>query len=54
MYLLWLGILLWMRDRHPPLWSEHVRLGRTRTVLAVAALILFVICFTWLPVRILS
>jgi len=54
MYLLWLGILLWMRDKHPPLWVESVPLGRTRTALAVAALILFVLCFTWLPVRILG
>ena len=54
MYLVWLGILLWMRDRHPPLWSEHVSLGRTRTLLAVAALILFVLCFSFLPVRLLG
>ena len=53
-YLLWLGILLWMRDRHPPLWAEHLPLGRTRTTLAVAALVLFILCFTWLPVRILG
>ena len=54
MYLLWLGILLWMRDRHPPVWAEAVPLGLTRTALAVAALLLFVICFSWLPVRILG
>ncbi len=54
MYLLWLGILLWMRDRHPPLWVESIPLGRRRTVLAVAALVLFVLCFTWLPVRLLG
>jgi membrane-associated protease RseP (regulator of RpoE activity) len=53
-YLLWLGILLWMRDRHPPLWAEHVPLGRTRTLLAAVALVLFILCFTWLPVRLLG
>ncbi|NIM02287.1 MAG: site-2 protease family protein [Acidobacteria bacterium] len=51
MYLLWLGILLWMRDKHPPVWTESVPLGRARTWLAVAALLLFVACFTLLPVR---
>ena len=51
MYLLWLGILLWMRDRHPPVGGEHETLGRFRGVLALLAALLFALCFTWFPVK---
>jgi membrane-associated protease RseP (regulator of RpoE activity) len=53
-YMLWLAVLLWMRNRHPPLWMEHPSLGRGRLGLAALALLIFVLCFTWLPVRFLD
>lgn len=53
-YLLWLGVLLWMRNRHPPLWTEQASLGRARTWLAALAVLIFVLCFTWFPLRLLG
>ena len=53
-YMLWLGVLLWMRNRHPPLWMEHPSLGRGRLALAALALLIFALCFTWFPVRFLD
>jgi membrane-associated protease RseP (regulator of RpoE activity) len=54
MYLLWLAILGWMRDRHPPVTFEHSPLGGPRIVLAFVALAMFVLCFTWFPVKIVD
>ena len=53
-YLLWLGVLLWMRARHPPLWMEQPSLGRSRLAFAVVALLIFALCFTWFPIRFLD
>ena len=35
---------------HPPAFDEHVPLDRTRLVLAVVALAMFVLCFTPAPI----
>lgn len=51
-YVLWFGILLWMRDRHPPLYDEATPLGRGRVWLAVLAGVLFLLTFTAVPLRI--
>ena len=50
-YALWLGILLWMRDRHPPVLDERVPLGAGRALLALLAVAMLVVCFTWFPIK---
>jgi len=50
-YLVWLAVLVWMRDRHPPLWMEHDPLGRARALLAVVAVVIFAMSFTWIPMK---
>ncbi len=37
--------------RHPAVMDEALPIGRTRVVLAVAALVIFVLCFTPVPIR---
>jgi len=37
---------------HPRVWDEDVPLDRTRLVLAVCALLIFVLCFTPAPITI--
>ena len=49
-YLLWFGILLWMRDRHPRLLDESVPLGPGRKLVALLLLIIF--CLSLIPVPI--
>jgi membrane-associated protease RseP (regulator of RpoE activity) len=51
-YLLWFGILVWMRDRHPRLVDERAPLGRGRVVLATLLAVLFLICFIPFPFRV--
>jgi membrane-associated protease RseP (regulator of RpoE activity) len=53
-YLIWLGVLLWMRDRHPRLWDEQEPLGTGRTLLAIVAFLIFALSFTWAPLRLLD
>lgn len=48
-YLVWLGILLWMRDRHPRLIDESEALGAGRRGVAILLLLLFLLSFTALP-----
>ena len=50
-YAVWVVVLAMMRDRHPRLMDETTTLGRSRTVLAFVALLIFVICFHWLPLQ---
>lgn len=50
-YLIWLSVLCWMRDKHPPVLNESLTLDRARVVLAIVALILFVTSFTWFPLK---
>ncbi len=40
--------------RHPRIIDEHVPLNRTRLIVAVAALVIFVLCFTPVPIEILG
>ena len=51
-YILWFGILLWMRDRHPQLQDESTPLGFGRKLVAGLLLVLFVLTFMFLPIRI--
>jgi len=49
-YLVWLGILGWMRDRHPRLADETTPLGAGRQLVAVALVIVFGLSFIFVPV----
>jgi membrane-associated protease RseP (regulator of RpoE activity) len=44
-------VLLLFGPRHPRVFDEHVPLDRTRLVLALAALLMFVVCFTPAPIE---
>jgi membrane-associated protease RseP (regulator of RpoE activity) len=48
-YLLWFGILLWMRDRHPRLVDEISPLGAGRFLVAGLLLIIFLLSFIPVP-----
>ncbi len=47
---LMVGMLALFGPRHPPTIDEHVPLDRTRTLLAIVALVMFVLCFTPVPI----
>ncbi|HEY2905445.1 MAG TPA: site-2 protease family protein [Vicinamibacterales bacterium] len=53
-WLVWTGLMVVMLvifgRHHPPVFDEHVPLDRTRLVLAVVALAMFVLCFTPAPI----
>lgn len=49
-YLLWLGILLYLRDRHPRLLDEEERLGPGR--LAIVGVLALILALTFMPVPI--
>jgi len=51
-YLLWFAILLWMRDRHPPLLDESEPLGRRRRWVAALLLLLLALSFIPVPLRV--
>jgi membrane-associated protease RseP (regulator of RpoE activity) len=44
-------MLLLFGPRHPRVFDEHVPLDRTRLILALAALLIFVLCFTPAPIE---
>ena len=47
-----LALMLFMfGPRHPRIFDEHVPLDRTRLALAVAAVVMFILCFTPAPTR---
>jgi len=48
-YLLWLAVLFWMRDRHPPLRDESDDPGPWRRGLACVLLVILVLCFMPVP-----
>lgn len=48
-WLLWAVIVLALGLRHPPLWDEHRPLDGRRLALAVAALLMLVLCFMPVP-----
>ena len=50
-FLVWSAITLIVGTRHPPVLDETTPLGRSRMWLAVAALLLFVVCFMPVPMR---
>ena len=50
-YTLWFLILLWMRDRHPPLVEEQAPLGGGRRWVGLLLAMLFVLCFIPAPLR---
>ena len=49
-YLLWTGVLLFMRARHPPVLDSRSPIGATRTALAVGLGILFLVTFMPIPI----
>jgi len=53
-WIVWTALLIALLSvfgwRHPPTWDEHVPLDRTRTWLALVALVVFVLCFTPAPI----
>jgi membrane-associated protease RseP (regulator of RpoE activity) len=51
-YVVWLAILLWMRDRHPRLRDESTPLGPGRKVVAVLLAIIFGLSFILVPIYI--
>jgi membrane-associated protease RseP (regulator of RpoE activity) len=53
-YLVWFAILLWMRDRHPPLIDETPTLGTGRRLFALALLAIFVLSLIPVPLIIVS
>jgi membrane-associated protease RseP (regulator of RpoE activity) len=54
-WMVWTGLMLVMLimfgPRHPRVFDEHVPLDRTRRLLALVALAMFVLCFTPAPIR---
>jgi len=54
MTVLMVAMLLLTGPRHPPVINEYERLGTGRLALAVFAIVMFVLCFTPFPIRILS
>jgi len=48
---LMLGMLLVFGPKHPPTIDEHVPLDRTRVIIAVVALLIFIACFTPAPIQ---
>ena len=47
---LMIAMLAAFGPRHPPTIDEHVPLDRTRTILAIVALVMFALCFTPAPI----
>lgn len=48
-YTLWLGVILWLRDRHPRLADETTPLGAGRIILSFVMALLFVLAFIPVP-----
>jgi membrane-associated protease RseP (regulator of RpoE activity) len=53
-YLLWIAILLWMRDRHPSLVDPSGRLGAARRLVAALLALLFVLSFVAVPIQVVE
>ncbi len=55
-WIVWTGLMVVMLvafgPSHPRVYDEHVPLDRTRLVLAVIALVMFVLCFTPAPIQV--
>jgi membrane-associated protease RseP (regulator of RpoE activity) len=54
-WIVWTGMMVVMLftfgPRHPRVFDEHVPLDRSRVILAVFAVVMFVLCFTPAPIR---
>ena len=54
-WMVWTGLMVVMLimfgPRHPRVFDEHMPLDRTRQLLALVALLMFVLCFTPAPIR---
>lgn len=50
-WLMWVAIGLFMRPEHPPTLHDAVPVGRTRMILGLISLLIFVLCFTPVPFR---
>ncbi len=50
-YTLWCAVLIFMRDRHPPLRDELTPLDPRRRLLAAVLLLVFVLSFIPVPIR---
>jgi membrane-associated protease RseP (regulator of RpoE activity) len=48
---LMIAMLFMFGPRHPRVFDEHVPLDRTRLILALVALAIFIVCFTPAPIR---
>jgi membrane-associated protease RseP (regulator of RpoE activity) len=48
---LMIAMLFMFGARHPRVFDEHVPLDRTRVILALVALAIFIVCFTPAPIR---
>ena len=44
-------MLFTVGPRHPRVFDEHVPLDRTRLLLALFALVMFILCFTPAPIQ---
>jgi len=49
-YIVWFAILLWMRDRHPPLLDETTPLGTGRKWVGGLLLVIFALSFIFIPI----
>ena len=49
-YLLWTVVLLFLRDRHPPVLDPRRSIGRARTIVAVGLAVLFLVTFMPVPI----
>jgi 1,4-dihydroxy-2-naphthoate octaprenyltransferase len=57
-WVVWTGLMIVMLflfgRHHPRTYDEQVPLDRTRTALAVFALVMFALCFTPVPIEVLD
>ena len=53
-YAVWVIVLAWMRDRHPPLPYDAEPLGPGRRLLFWIAAAIFILSFHWLPIQIVA
>jgi membrane-associated protease RseP (regulator of RpoE activity) len=53
-YAVWFGVLLWMRDRHPPVADEQTPLGAGRLLVGFVLLVLFAVTFALTPIRVVE
>jgi len=54
MTVMMLAMLYFFGPRHPQVMNEYEPLGRGRRVIAVLAVVLFVLCFTPVPIDVVS